>query len=109
MLVLDQRAKDWLRERLGDLEAHFAADVIFCYGISAPSHDKPFRDFIEKLAAEKAHKRLVMFLNTAGGSAETVEKMVRIMRYHYHEVYFVVPDFPAPAGAFLLPTLDHFA
>ncbi len=98
MLILDQRAKDWLGERLGALEAHFDADVIFYYGIIAPGHDKPFRDFIEKLAAEKAHRRLVMLLNTGGGSAETVEKMVRIMRFHYGEVSFVVPDFAMSAG-----------
>ncbi len=39
-----------------------------------------------------------MFLNTPGGSAETVEKMVEIVRFHYQEVYFVVPDTALSAG-----------
>ena len=98
MFVLDQQTKEWLGQRLNALEAHFQADVIFYYGVISPSHDKMFRDFIEALAAEAKHERLVVILNTAGGSAETVEKMVRIMRFHYGEVYFVVPDFAMSAG-----------
>ncbi len=42
--------------------------------------------------------RLVLFLNSPGGSAETVEKLVEIIRYHYGEVYFVVPDEAYSAG-----------
>lgn len=37
-------------------------------------------------------------LNTPGGSAETVEKMVNIIRQHYSEVYFIVPDYAMSAG-----------
>lgn len=65
--------------------------------------EKFFRNFIEELK-EKKHEenetknRLVIFLNTPGGSAETVEKLVEIIRFHYNEVYFVVPDAAMSAG-----------
>ena len=98
MFALDQKAKEWLEDRLRALEEHFDADVIFYYGIIQSTNDKFFRDFIEKLAGENSHSRLAIFLNTPGGSAETVEKMVRIIRFHYDEVYFVVPDFAMSAG-----------
>ncbi len=39
-----------------------------------------------------------MFLNTPGGSAETVEKLVEMIRFNYAEVYFVVPDEAMSAG-----------
>ena len=67
---------------------------------------RPFRDLIEDLkkpenAAKNApnpQKKLVIILNTPGGSAETVEKLVDIIRHHYTDVSFVVPDFAMSAG-----------
>jgi ClpP class serine protease len=60
---------------------------------------KSFRDFIENLKADEIdNKQLVILLNTPGGSAETVEKLVDIIRYLYKEVYFVVPDYAMSAG-----------
>src|SRR5262249_27173629 len=95
---LDQRTKEWLGERLGALEKHFDAGVIFYYGVVHSAFGKLFPDFIQALATLGTPKALVVFLNTGGGSAETVEKMVRIIRFHYTEVFFVVPDFALSAG-----------
>lgn len=50
--------------------------------------------------------RLAVFVNTPGGSAEAVEKMVGIMRFHYSEVYFIVPDFAMSAGTILCMSGD---
>ena len=50
--------------------------------------------------------RLVIFLNTPGGSAETVEKMVEVVRYHYGEVFFVVPDYAMSAGTIFCTSGD---
>jgi hypothetical protein len=62
---------------------------------------------MEKLKADKDSKqRLVVFLNTPGGSAETVEKMVDIMRFHYDEIFFVVPDYAMSAGTILCASGD---
>jgi membrane-bound ClpP family serine protease len=87
--------KEVLNERLRNLEA----DVIFYYGEIHPGLVKTFRDFIEKLKdSESKQNRLVIFLNTPGGSAETSEKMVEIIRFHYPEIFFVVPDYAMSAG-----------
>lgn len=99
----DATIKDVLTERLIALEKHFESDVIFFYGQIQPGMEKFFRNFIEQLKEEKQKEsetkaRLVVFLNTPGGSAETVEKLVEIIRFHYEEVYFVVPDAAMSAG-----------
>jgi ClpP class serine protease len=102
MLVFDVMVKEVLSERLAALETHFGADVVSYYGAIAPGIVKHFRDFIEKLReGEEIRSRIVVFLNTPGGSVEVVEKMVEIIRFHYDEVYFVVPDFAMSAGTIL--------
>jgi hypothetical protein len=107
MQVFDSTIKGTLNERLVALEEHFGADVAFYYGEIHPFMAKPFRDFIEPLKSEEGAKdRLVMFLNTPGGSAEAVEKIVEIVRFHYQEVYFVVPDFAMSAGTILCMSGD---
>jgi len=100
MQIFDSTIKDILTERLANLEAHFEADVLFYFGGMMPGLEKFFRDAIEKLKEDEdgAKQRLVIVLNTPGGSAETVEKMVEIIRFHYSEVNFIVPDVAMSAG-----------
>src|SRR5436309_113255 len=99
MLELDLQIKQALAERVRALEAHFVSDAIFFYGPIYPSIEKRFREFIDKLKQDGTPKdRLVVFINTPGGSAEIVEKLVEIIRFHYREVYFVIPDEAMSAG-----------
>ena len=56
---------------------------------------------------EKKKELLIFFLNTPGGSAESAEKMVEIIRFHFSEVYFVVPDFALSAGTILCMSGDR--
>src|SRR5579871_4670384 len=100
MQIFDSTIKDILTERLANLEAHFEADVLFYFGGMMPGLEKFLRDAIEKLKEDEdgAKQRLVIVLNTPGGSAETVEKMVEIIRFHYSEVNFIVPDVAMSAG-----------
>jgi len=100
--VFDETIEQILSERLVALEEHFDGDVIFYYGEIHPSIIKTFRDFIERRATIEPHReRLIFFLNTPGGSAETVEKIVEVVRFHYREVFFVVPDIAMSAGTIL--------
>lgn len=99
MAIFDKTISDLLKERLRRIENHFGADAVFYFGEIHPSYEKYFRDFIEELKISRSQKdRLVIVLNTSGGSAETVEKMVEIIRHHYNEVYFIVPDYAMSAG-----------
>ena len=96
---LDANVKETLKQRVIEIEQDFDADVIFYYGPIYPSVQRAFRDFIEQLKAEADTKdRLVVVINSPGGSAETVEKLVEIIRHHYQEVFFVVPDEAMSAG-----------
>lgn len=97
--IFDSTIHNILNQRLEALETYFNADVIFYYGPIGDSLEKPFRDFIEDLKLDQIqHSTLCIILNTPGGSAETVEKLVKITRHHYNEVYFIVPDSAYSAG-----------
>ena len=99
MAIFDKTISDLLDDRLRRIENHFGADAVFYFGEIHPSYEKYFRDFIEELKGSRSQKdKLVIILNTPGGSAETVEKMVEIIRHHYTEVFFVVPDYAMSAG-----------
>jgi hypothetical protein len=107
MQVFESTIRGAVNDRLAALEAHFDADVVFYYGEIDPFMAKPFRDFLEPLRdSTGATNRLVMFLNTPGGSGEAVEKIVEIIRFHYQEVFFIVPDFAMSAGTILCMSGD---
>lgn len=74
--------------------------MVFYFGEIHPLLDKSFRDFIEELKKDTDFERdrLTVILNTPGGSVETVEKMVNVIRHHYEELYFIVPDSAMSAG-----------
>jgi len=108
MNQFDQSVKDILDQRLLTLEQTFNSDVIFFYGIISPGIIKIFRDFIEKLKSDDTKREhITIFLNTPGGSVETVEKLVNIIRHHYQFVYFVVPDFAMSAGTIFCMAGDN--
>lgn len=108
MSELDNQVRETLRQRVLDLEKHMDADVAFYYGPIFPSVQKRFRDFIEQLKADPPPRdRLVLFLHSPGGSAETVEKLVEIIRFHYKEVYFVVPVEAMSAGTIFCMSGDR--
>ncbi len=95
----DSKVRQIAREGILAIEEHLEADAVFFYGPIYPSLEKIFRDFIEVLKNDASSKeRLAIVINSPGGSAETVEKLVDIIRYHYKEVYFIIPDEAMSAG-----------
>ena len=99
MQEFDKQIRETLRDRVIAVEEHLDGDCIFYYGQIFPTIQKRFRDFIEQLKNDDStRKRLIVFLNTPGGSAETVEKLVEMIRFHYEEVFFIVPDQAMSAG-----------
>ncbi len=97
--LFDETIHNILDKRLLELEDHFDSDVLFYYGEIYSSLEKEFRNLIEQLKKDSnIRKRLTIILNTPGGSAETVEKLVNVIRFHYEEIYFIVPDYAMSAG-----------
>lgn len=109
MQILDETVKGAVNERLKKIEKLLQGQVAFFYGSIDVVFIRVFRDFIERMAApgKPAPKRLIFFLNTPGGSAEAAEKMVEIVRHHFDEVFFVVPDAAFSAGTVLAMAGDR--
>ncbi|MGH1339257.1 MAG: SDH family Clp fold serine proteinase, partial [Aureispira sp.] len=58
-----------------------------------------FLRIVEELAADiNKREKIYIILTTDGGSATVVERFVNILRHHYNEVHFVVPDYAYSAG-----------
>lgn len=108
MYNFDSTVKKVLTERLEKIENHLDSDVVFFFGAIQPALDKTFRDFIEALKQDSnTRDKLSIIVNTPGGSAETVEKMVNVTRNHYQEVDFIVPDSAMSAGTIFCMSGDN--
>lgn len=99
MAVLNQTV-DFALSHYAQLTAkQFNADVFAYVGGILPEFLTNFRQSIETLASQENRSRNLAFvLYTGGGVAEVVEKMVEIVRFHYDEVWFIVPDIAMSAG-----------
>ncbi len=107
MREFDTHIRETARDRIIALEKHINADVMLFHGPIFPSVEKRFREFIEDLKSDNlAQDRIAIILNTPGGSAETVEKLVEIVRYHYREVLFIIPDEAMSAGTIFASSGD---
>jgi Serine dehydrogenase proteinase len=90
------------------LENLLSADVVSYHGSIHPSFFRYFRNFVEtvKEKSDRSDGAIAVVLRTGGGSAETVERMVDVLRHHYRSVYFVVPDYAMSAGTILCMSGD---
>lgn len=96
---IDDTLKQLLQTKLEALEKELDADVLVYYGSLAPVSANLFAKVIEDLKADAVKRdKLYVILTTLGGSAEVVERYVNILRYHYKEVNFIVPDYAYSAG-----------
>jgi len=107
--LLDQSISDLVDNRARKLEELLESDLIFYYGQIHPALFRTFRDFIEevKSKSEKDLNRISVVLRTNGGSAETTERMVGVLRKHYSQVNFIVPDIAMSAGTIFCMSGDR--
>lgn len=97
---LDSSIIELINARARDLEESLSSDVVFYHGQIHPSYFRMFRDFVEEVKSEsdRTDDTISVVLRTGGGSAETTERMVAVLRKHYSQVFFVVPDIAMSAG-----------
>lgn len=96
---IEDSLKQLLNSKLGALEQYLNADVLVYFGDLGPLPPNMFTKLIEELKNDAVkHDKLYVILTTRGGSAETVERYVNILRYHYAEINFMVPDYAYSAG-----------
>lgn len=105
---LDQSILALINNCAETLEDALGADVIFYSGVIHPAYFRMFRNFVETVhdKSNRTDDAIAVVLRTGGGSAETVERMVDVLRHHYRSVYFVVPDIAMSAGTILCMSGD---
>ena len=95
---VDNIVSSLLNQKLIELETHFNADFLVYFG-PFEGGENHFLSVVEDLAKDTNKKdKLFVILTTGGGSAIVVERFVNIIRKHYSEVNFIVPDYAYSAG-----------
>lgn len=98
-LSIDQTIKASLDSKLGDMEEYLKADILGFFGPIQEGVEEMLLGFVEQLADDKNKKdTLYVILTTPGGHATAVERCVNIVRHHYNEVNFIVPNYAYSAG-----------
>ena len=104
---LEDIVRKSLNKRIQDLEKHFDADVLTYFG-PFNGMEASFLKIVEELADDKDKKdKIYIVLTTGGGSANTVEIFVNVLRKHYKEVNFIVPDYAYSAGTIFCMSGDN--
>ncbi len=106
--VFDNAIFELINQSAISLEKILDSDLLFFHGGIYPHYLNYFRDFVAELAEKNENKKdtLTIVLRTPGGSAETAERFVNIIRYHYEKINFIVPDYAFSAGTILCMSGD---
>ena len=105
---VDVTVKNLLNSHLADIEKCLNADVLIFFGPILEGSESFILEIIEQLAQDKEKKNILyIILTTPGGSAIAVERYVNIIRQHYAEVNFIVPDYAFSAGTIFCMSGDN--
>ena len=104
----DDFLKKELTNRLLQLEDYLKGDVISFTGAIHEGLSSKVLGVIEDLAKNPKKKdTLFIVLTTTGGSAIAVDKYVDIIRHHYQNVNFIVPEYAYSAGTIFCMSGDN--
>lgn len=107
-LAVDASIQGLLTARLVQIEQYFQGDALVYYGGILDGKENQILKIVEDLAADPGKKdKLFIMLTTGGGSAIAVERYVNIVRHHYTEVNFIVPDYAYSAGTIFCMSGDN--
>lgn len=93
---VDHHTNTQLNEYLGKIEEILEADVLTIF--SPMLYDLEYSVKVAVESFQKRKPRIAIVLDTLGGIVEVVEYLVQIIRYHYDEVDFFIPDRAMSAG-----------
>ena len=93
---IDHHTKARLNDYLGKIEKILEADTLTIFSPIFPGLENRVKDAVELF--QKPKSRIVVILDTLGGIVEVVERLVQIIRHHYAEVDFLIPDRAMSAG-----------
>lgn len=97
---LDHTIKHHINLKAQALEDQLKSDVISYFGQIHPQYFRAFRNFIEEVSSRstRSERVLSIVLRTPGGSAETTERYVTVVRKHDKQINFIAPDIAMSAG-----------
>jgi hypothetical protein len=99
MPIYDDIIFEIVRDTENQLSDMLKADILYFNSEIRMNLFSWFRETVEKLAARSEKKdALAIFLTTPGGQAETVERLVEVIRNHYGQVFFIIPTAAMSAG-----------
>ena len=100
LIDLDHTILHHINDTAKALEKVIHSDVICYFGQIHPHYVQFFRGFVEgvKSKSTRTENAISIVLRTSGGSAETTERLVDVLRHHYSKVNFIVPDIAMSAG-----------
>jgi Serine dehydrogenase proteinase len=101
---IDNNTKHQLNIQIEEIEKSLNADAICIVSPILSGLDLLVKQAVEQFQDKRP--RLAVIMNTPGGIAEVVERMVSTIRHHYAEVYFVVPDQAMSAGTIFAMAAD---
>ena len=101
--------EELLSERIELFEDYTGSDVIAVDGPITAGFDNLVRQMAEhRLQNRRTRKQLLSFiLQTDGGFLEVVQRTVAVLRKHYREVEFYVPNYAMSAGTVLVLSGDR--
>jgi hypothetical protein len=105
MKTIDDIAKQELDRLLKQIGNSFGADPLAIYSPIMPGLEQSLKAAVEAIPRRKTS--VVVVLDTLGGIVEVVERMVVILRHHYKEVTFLIPDKAMSAGTVFAMAGDH--
>ena len=97
--------REWAHVRLKAIEDLLDGDCLTIISPIQVGLEHRVKVAIE--SREERRKTLVVILDTPGGVVEIVERIVRVLRHHYDEVRFVIPDRAMSAGTVLAMSGDE--
>ena len=105
---IDIETRKIMQASFDRIEQHLNSDVLVYYGTFPERVEYEVKKIIEEIpvVGQKRSTTLYVILTTAGGSLNPVKRIVDILRHHYKEVYFIVPDYAYSAGTILCASGD---
>lgn len=101
---IQDSAREWANSRLVGIEQMLNADGLSIISPIVESVEHRTRIAVE--GRENRREGLFVILDTPGGVVEVVERIVRVLRSHYAEVKFIVPNRAMSAGTVLAMSGD---
>lgn len=102
---VDRHTRSMFNTYLGKIEDVLDADVLTIFSPIMPGLENIVKEAVELF--QERRSRIAIVLDTPGGILEVVERMVDVIRHHYDEVDFLIPDLAMSAGTVFVMAGDR--